>query len=88
MSSTVKKNSGGYLVSTKRKSNSTGKKSSVVVKKEQENSLHSTSANLPLFTSIDNFYLTDFVCENSAIMAKVSKTSRANKRLKKISIYN
>ncbi len=44
--------------------------------------------NTPLCTSIDNFYITDFICENSAIMAKVSKTSRANKRLKRTSIYN
>jgi len=58
------------------------KNTSVQVSAEKE------GYNLPLCTSIDNFYLTDFVCENSAIMAKVSKTSRANKKLKRTSIYN
>lgn len=79
MSYTAEKNNKGYLGSTKKKSSNTSKKGN----KKQE-----TLSTLPLFTNIDNFYLTDFICENSAIMAKVSKTSRANKKLKRTSIYN
>jgi len=76
MSSTT--NSTRYLGSTR------VKKSSLNKTRVAEHAVHNT----PLCTSIDNFYLTDFICENSAIMAKVSKTSRANKRLKRTSIYN
>jgi len=84
MSLTERKNRGGYLGSTTRKLGS----AKVNFAKKKEDSALAQLSNLPLFTSIDNFYLTDFVCENSAIMAKVSKTSRANKRLKRTSIYN
>lgn len=44
--------------------------------------------NTPLCTLVDNFYNTDFVSETSAIMAKVSKTSRENKKYLRQSIYS
>jgi hypothetical protein len=71
--------------STKKKSlKKNSPQGATITGKINEGSLY----NLPLCTSIDNFYITDFICENSAIMAKVSKTSRANKKLKKTSIYS
>lgn len=42
----------------------------------------------PFGVSIDNFYITDFVGENSAIMAKASKTRIKNNLFKEKSIYN
>jgi len=71
---------------TKNTSKSNKNESSLQVSAEKGG--NTLRAQAPLCTSIDNFYLTDFICENSAIMAKVSKTSRANKKLKRTSIYN
>lgn len=42
----------------------------------------------PFGTSVDNFYVTDFVCENSAIMAKASKSRIKTILFKDKSIYN
>ncbi len=42
----------------------------------------------PFGTSIDNFYVTDFICENSVTMAKASKVRIKNTLFKDKSIYN
>lgn len=42
----------------------------------------------PFGTSVDNFYVTDFISENSAIMAKASKVRIKNNLFKEKSIYN
>ncbi len=53
------------------------------------NSSSGTTKNLrPFGTSIDNFYITDFICENSAIMAKASKVRLKNTFFKEKSLYN
>ncbi len=55
-----------------------------VQKKESE----SKSVKRPFGVSIDNFYVTDFVCENSVTMAKASKVRIKNTLFKDKSIYN
>lgn len=42
----------------------------------------------PFGTFVDNFYITDFISENSAIMAKASKARIKNNLFKAKSIYN
>ena len=42
----------------------------------------------PFGISVDNFYITDIVGENSAVMAKVSKVRVKNNWFKNQSIYN
>jgi hypothetical protein len=55
-----------------------------------KNAIKKSSKNLfrPFGNSIDNFYITDIICENSAIMAKASKVRLKNNFFKEKSIYN
>lgn len=55
-----------------------------VIKKQD----HEGKLAIPFGISIDNFYITDFVSENSAIMAKASKVRIKNNIFKEKSIYN
>jgi hypothetical protein len=47
-----------------------------------------TEVSRPFGTAVDNFYITDFVSENSAIMAKASKVRLKNTFFKDKSLYN
>jgi len=55
-----------------------------------KNSINSSNIKMfrPFGMTIDNFYITDFVCENSAVMAKASKIRLKNNLFKEKSIYN
>jgi len=62
-------------------------------KSNTENTKNSVKNNYsklfrPFGNSVDNFYITDFICENSAIMAKASKLRLKNNLFKEKSIYN
>ncbi len=56
--------------------------------KSLNSSLGLTKNLRPFGTSVDNFYITDFICENSAIMAKASKVRLKNTFFKDKSLYN
>lgn len=56
--------------------------------KNKRNAVSDQQISRPFGTSVDNFYVTDFVSENSAIMAKASKVRIKNNLFKEKSIYN
>ena len=56
--------------------------------KKGEKGLKRQEVSRPFGVSVDNFYITDIVGENSAVMAKVSKVRVKNNWFKNQSIYN
>ena len=72
--------SGGLVVSKQRNGKNTTrtlvKPTKVLLSKVNKQKIRDAGQTIrarPLGVSIDNFYVTDFVCENSAIMIKTAK---------------